>query len=288
MLKSMTGFARVDSSGSWGSAVWEIRSVNHRYLDLSFKLPEALRSIETKIREQLSKRFSRGKIECSLRFHAAANSETALQLNQGMVDAILGTEKQIIQHTERHGELSIYELLRWPGVVTTLEADVSHAVEPVIDILLKGLDALESHRANEGEKLVQVIQSKLEGIQQQVAIAQTTSQTSLQQAEDKIKDRFASLEMDLDTQRFEQELAILLQKMDVTEELDRLRLHHDEVSRIISKPGVVGRRLDFLMQELNREANTLASKSCDVRLTNAAVELKVLIEQIREQVQNIE
>jgi uncharacterized protein (TIGR00255 family) len=288
MLTSMTAFARAENEGDWGNAVWEIRSVNHRYLDVNFKLPECFRQLEQALRGITGDSLSRGKVDCYLKYSATLADEVSLGLNQSLVKALLNSEKELVQLTGKNDSLALADILKWPGVLVQSEPDDILAYQPLLELFKTALAELKNVRKTEGKSLVEIISKRLQAIETLVVEAQTIAKKMQQSQKKRLIERFNELVVEADRQRVEQELALMLQKLDVSEELDRILLHCDAVQQQISKPGVVGRRLDFLMQELNREANTLASKAQDARLTNAAVELKVLIEQIREQVQNIE
>lgn len=287
MTLSMTAFARKDQQSDLANYTWEIRSVNSRYLELHFRLPESLRAIEGALRERLRKQLSRGKVECSLRFNPlqqeqdlSINAELVAQINQAADDVhgIIGPGNA----------LNALEILKWPGVISQGDLDQELAGKEALSLFDEALADLIAMREREGSELKTFIQQRLDGIAEQVDNVKAMLPEILQAQRDNLKNKLDTLVQDVDPDRFEQEMVILLQKADVDEELDRLEAHLKEVTRILNQKGAVGRRLDFMMQELNREANTLSSKSISHLTTQIAVELKVLIEQMREQIQNIE
>ncbi|OBW92705.1 YicC/YloC family endoribonuclease [Gallibacterium salpingitidis] len=286
MIYSMTAFARHEIQAEWGSAVWEIRSVNQRYLETFFRLPEQFRSLENNLREVLRQRLSRGKVECSLRVELS-HSNVGLNLNQALASQVIDSLRWIKSEL-KEGEINPIDVLRYPGVVDDPSVDldlISQAILAGFNTLLNDFIAM---RAREGEKLAEAILSRLQGVGQEVAFVRQKMPEVLQWQRERILQRFEEVQLQLDPTRLEQEMILLAQRVDVAEELDRLEMHIKETANILQKGGVVGRRLDFMMQELNRESNTLASKSINTEITNSAVTLKVLIEQMREQVQNIE
>ena len=286
MIYSMTAFARHEIQAEWGSAVWEIRSVNQRYLETFFRLPEQFRSLENNLREVLRQRLSRGKVECSLRVELS-HSNVGLNLNQALASQVIDSLRWIKSEL-KEGEINPIDVLRYPGVVDDPSVDldlISQAILAGFNTLLNDFIAM---RAREGEKLAEAILSRLQGVGQEVAFVRQKMPEVLQWQRERILQRFEEVQLQLDPTRLEQEMILLAQRVDVAEELDRLEMHIKETTNILQKGGVVGRRLDFMMQELNRESNTLASKSINTEITNSSVTLKVLIEQMREQVQNIE
>lgn len=286
MIYSMTAFARQEIQAEWGSAVWEIRSVNQRYLETFFRLPEQFRSLENTLRESLRQRLSRGKIECNLRVEISQSS-TGLNLNRELAAQVIDSLRWIKDELQQ-GEINPIDVLRYPGVVDDPSVDLDEIAQEILqgfDTLLTDFIAM---RAREGEKLAEAISSRLEGIQTEVNFVRQKMPEILQWQRERLLQRFEEVQLQLEPTRLEQEMILLAQRVDVAEELDRLEMHIKETKDILRKGGVVGRRLDFMMQELNRESNTLASKSINTDVTNSAVTLKVLIEQMREQVQNIE
>lgn len=287
MIYSMTAFARQEIKQDWGTAVWEIRSVNQRYLETYFRLPENFRSLENNLREKLRTRLTRGKIECSLRIESAQQIGQ-LQLNQALAQQVLQSLQWLKSENANEGEINLTDVLRYPGVVEAPQQDLDRIS---LD-LLSGFDALLDEfitmRGREGEKLQDIIGQRLTAIEAEAAKVRAQMPQILQWQRERLLQRFEEVQVQLEPQRLEQEMILLAQRVDVAEELDRLQMHVKETQRILNKGGAVGRKLDFMMQELNRESNTLASKSINADVTASAVELKVLIEQMREQIQNLE
>jgi len=287
MIYSMTAFSRVEVKGDWGNAIWEIRSVNQRFLETYFRLPEQFRGMEPLLRERFRKQLNRGKVECNLRFNANPAAKSEVSINEKLA-------LQLIQHANWVNEQTLnsqvnpLEVMRWPGVMEAAEADISAIQTELLagfDVALKDFIAA---RASEGENLKAMIEQRLEAITFEAEKVQAFMPEVIEWQRKRITDKFTDANIDLDSTRVEQELVLLAQKMDVAEELDRLNSHVSETNKILKKGGAQGRRLDFMMQEFNREANTLGSKSINTDITASAVELKVLIEQMREQIQNIE
>ncbi len=288
MTLSMTAFARKERELPAGALVWELRSVNHRYLELSLKLPEEVRSLEPQVREVVAKRLGRGKIDCTLRLSIGAQSSAQLALDQGMVTRLMELARGIESVGENIEPLRAVDILRWPGVLATPALDAQALGEAALALLDAALDDMVATRKREGTRLREIIEQRLSGMRAIVAEVQAIVPQLAQDYRERLRARLSELRQEVDAERLEQEIVLFAQRADVHEEIDRLSTHIDEVGRVLSQSGPQGRRLDFLMQELNREANTLGSKAADIRLTNAAVDLKVLIEQMREQVQNIE
>ena len=288
MIRSMTAFAREQGHGEYGELTWEIRSVNHRFLESTVRLPEELRAIEPVVRERVTLRLGRGKVECNLRFKAATAAATELKVNDGLVDQILAAADKMAHRLHSSHQLSIMDLLRWPGVLETAEQDFTPLQEAAVELLDKTIDSLLDAREREGGRLAELIAQRITLMRAQVELARERMPQVIAAVRDRLRSRLAEVAETLDQARLEQEMALLAQRLDVDEEMDRLRTHLDEVERVLKQDEPVGRRLDFLMQELNREANTLGSKSADSETTAVSVEMKVLIEQMREQVQNIE
>ena len=285
-ISSMTAFAQRHVDTSWGSASWELRSVNHRYLEPSFKLPESWRALEPALRERIRQHLKRGKLECTLKLQL--NSQQALQLNRELAQQVLDSAHALRADIAHAAPINVLEVLRWPGVMESGQVDGDTVGK---DLLAAFDNALQDHIANrqrEGAALATLIEQRLDNIADIVAEVRRFMPDVIGQQRDKLQQRIAEMSVELDPQRLEQEVALIAQKADVDEELDRLDTHVTEVRRVLQNGGPVGRRLDFLMQELNREANTLSSKAVVADSTQAAVELKVLIEQMREQIQNIE
>jgi len=290
MIRSMTGFARTECDAPWGSVAWELRSVNHRYLEISQRLPEDLRALETRFRQQVAARLKRGKVDCTLRVKWEAAGDRELALDMVLAERVTEAAARI---RTRVGELAMpgtIDLLRWPGVVREQERDLEPVADLAADALAQALDELDAARQREGERLATALAERCDAIAALVEQVRSALPAIRAGLRTRLLERLGTLDLDVDPQRLEQELAIQLGKMDVDEELDRLASHIAEVRRILAAGAdeANGRRLDFLMQEFNREANTLGSKSVDGETTRIAVELKVLIEQMREQVQNIE
>lgn len=288
MTNSMTAFSRSADEQAWGSLVWEIRSVNHRYLDVIIKLPEDLRSIENTVRTHLTKSVKRGKIECNLRYRSGNNQPVEVHINEANADAILKACQLISKRLHQPSEMNVLEVLKWPGVVDESETDLKPVVDVAQSLFEVALKELCEARQSEGGRLQEMIETRCTAMKEIVSTERSRRPQLLKQTREKLLQRVEELSVSHDKDRFEQELAYIAQKMDVDEELDRIESHFVEIEKIFKRNEPVGRRLDFIMQELNREANTLGSKSTDIETTQASVELKVLIEQMREQVQNIE
>ncbi len=287
MIYSMTAFAHLELKKEWGNAVWEIRSVNQRFLETYFRLPEAFRNLEMTLRERLRTTLTRGKVECSLRIELNANQNNGLALNQEYAKQVISS-LQWLKETAQEGEINLVDILRFPGVVDNQNQDLDQISQDLLDGFEQILAEFIAMRGREGANLQALIQQRLDAIATEATKVQAQMPSVLQWQKDRLQQRFDELNLQLDSQRLEQEMVLLAQKVDVAEELDRLQLHVKETTSILKKGGAVGRKLDFMMQELNREANTLASKSINADVTNSAVELKVLIEQMREQIQNLE
>lgn len=288
MIRSMTAFGREGIQQDWGSLHWEVRSVNHRYLEVSTRLPEDFRSLEMPIRTLVGKKLGRGKVDCNLRFKPAEGRDTEFMLNTELAQKISNASREIDGLLYSAAPINSMDILRWPGVLQSAEMDMDALQQQAMSLLETALDELVETRLREGERLKMVLEERLTSIQAIVTDTRTRLPDILQRMRDKLTARLVELKAELDADRLEQEMVMLAQKMDVDEELERLGAHIDEVQRVLGEKKPVGRRLDFLMQELHREANTLGSKSVDTETTKASVDLKVLIEQMREQVQNIE
>lgn len=287
MIYSMTAFAHLELKKEWGNAVWEIRSVNQRFLETYFRLPEAFRNLEMTLRERLRTALTRGKVECSLRIELNTNQNNGLTLNQEYAKQVISS-LQWLKETAQEGEINLVDILRFPGVVDNQNQDLDQISQDLLEGFEQILAEFIAMRGREGANLQVLIQQRLDAIATEATKVQAQMPSVLQWQKDRLQQRFDELNLQLDPQRLEQEMVLLAQKVDVAEELDRLQLHVKETTSILKKGGAVGRKLDFMMQELNREANTLASKSINADVTNSAVELKVLIEQMREQIQNLE
>ena len=287
MVHSMTAFARNEQATAHGTLSWELRSVNHRYLEPHLRLPEAFRDLECAVREALRQGLARGKVECTLRF-AEESAGKPLQVDSERARQLITAAEQVAALIKQPAPLNPLEVLAWPGVLVADSADPQALNAAALKLFDQALGELKAGRAREGAELAKLLNERLDSILDEVAALRELVPQMLAGQRQKIETRFAEMQAELDPQRLEQELVLLAQKSDVAEELDRLSTHVSEVRRVLKAGGAAGRRLDFLMQELNREANTLGSKAFDPRSTQAAVNLKVLIEQMREQVQNIE
>ena len=288
MIRSMTAFGRQSRQWSWGTLVWEIKSVNHRYLEIYTRMPEDFRALEMRLRSLLGQRLGRGKVDCALRFQKNEVLDTEVSINEELAKQIAAASREVDSYLYNSAPVNSMDVLRWPGVLQTPEMDMDAIHNGAMELLEDSIDELVDTRLREGEKLKQIIEQRLSAMRDVVAEVKDRVPEVLVQMRDKLEARLEEIKTEVDPARVEQELVILTQRMDVDEEMDRLETHIDEVSRVLEKDEPIGRRLDFLMQELNREANTLGSKSQDADMTKASVELKVLIEQMREQVQNIE
>lgn len=288
MPRSMTGFARTSQQHDWGTLTWEIRSVNHRYLEPAFRLPEDLREIEPHLRERIRKALFRGKLEMSLTVQKEEGANQELGLNLARVRQLSEAAQKIGTELHDAAPVNPLEVLRWPGVLQQTELDRDELLQCALTAFDQTLQHLLEHRTREGAELAQFIQQRLDNISAEVVKLRERLPEILAAQREKLKTKIEALQVDLDPERLEQEIALLAQKADVDEELDRLDTHVTEVKHTLGQKNSLGRRLDFLMQELNREANTLSSKAVVAETTQSAVELKVLIEQMREQIQNIE
>jgi uncharacterized protein (TIGR00255 family) len=292
MIRSMTAFASAEADTPWGVLNFELRSVNHRYLELSLRLPDELRAIEPALRERVAAKLTRGKVDVNLRFRAIDAAAGELRLNDAVLDRLEAASRSFAQRFPQLGT-SFTDLLSWPGVVLREEVDSEGLRQAALDLLETALNDMLATRQREGERLGGFLRERLDGIVRIVADVRTWLPDIRNALRLRLEMKLAEIVQVADTARtdsgrLEQELVLQISRIDVDEELDRLSAHIAEAQRILKLPDAVGRRLDFLMQEFNREANTLGSKSVDQRTTQAAVELKVLIEQMREQVQNIE
>ncbi|MDG1834173.1 MAG: YicC family protein [Pseudomonadales bacterium] len=284
MTKSMTAFARSES----GHISWEIRSVNHRYLEVGLKVPDAFRSLEISLRNKLKARLNRGKIDCQLRIGHSQASEANLSIDEKLLEDLTGALATIIPKLETVAPVNPLEVLKWPGLLSEPTEDEETIKRTVVELFDAALAQLIEMRSSEGAELRKIILEKLADLRSIVEQAATEAPIISARQRDKMISKLNDLKIEADPGRIEQELVIMAQKSDVAEELDRLNTHIEEVSATLDSTEAVGRRLDFLMQELNREANTLSSKAVATNTTIQAVELKVAIEQMREQIQNIE
>ena len=287
MIHSMTAFSRIEIKGDWGNAVWEIRSVNQRFLETYFRMPEQFRGLEPVLRERFRKSLNRGKVECNLRFNANPAAKSDLSINAKLAEQLIESANWIMDKAG-NGTLNPLDIMRWPGVMEAQEADMDSISAELLAGFDQALTDFIAARASEGTNMAELIVARLEGITEQAQNVKAHMPDIIKWQRDRIIEKFNDAGIDPESSRLEQELVLLAQKMDVDEEIDRLYSHVKETSKILKKGGPQGRRLDFMMQEFNREANTLGSKSINTDITAAAVELKVLIEQMREQIQNIE
>lgn len=288
MINSMTGFARQAADCQLGTLTWELRTVNHRYLDVQFRLPEELRPNETDLRQQVAAQLKRGKIECFLHFRRAISDSAELRINQDLVQQLRAKLDELSEILHESRAIDPIDVLRWPGVVSETEIDTGPLYEEAKKLLGDTLAALGKMRASEGQRISDMIESRCADIMTISAAVRKRMPDVLAAVRTRQQERIDKLNIEADPARLETELALIAQKLDVDEELDRLDSHISEIREVMGGSEPVGRRLDFLMQELNREANTLGSKSADTETTKSAVELKVLIEQMREQIQNVE
>ncbi|MFZ1343379.1 YicC/YloC family endoribonuclease [Thiothrix eikelboomii] len=288
MIRSMTAFAHHEIASAHGKLSWELRSVNHRYLDISLRVPEEFRSLENNFRTLLQNRLHRGKLEASLRYAAGVGENSAIVVNEPLARALIIACRQIEALTNSTETLKAVDILRWPGVTLDSAPDLEKLGQEAELLLVTALNDLIATREREGKRLAEFIDSRCDQIAEILVRIRKRRPEIISGIKDKIHQRLAELDVIPDNNRLEQELVILAQRLDVDEELDRLMAHLDEINAVLERDEPIGRRMDFLMQELNREANTLASKSNDAETTQAAVDLKVLIEQMREQIQNIE
>ncbi|MGM0481515.1 MAG: YicC/YloC family endoribonuclease, partial [Pseudomonadota bacterium] len=284
MIQSMTGYARFEHKADWGSAVWEIRSVNQRFLETYFRLPESFRSLENSLREQFRKKLQRGKVECKLHLHVEDGQQSELFINEALAKSVIAKAKWVSQHSAA-GQINPIDVLKWPGVVAAQDQDMDSLQKEVLAALDTATADFIDNRKSEGAAIERMLHERLDGVAEQVNFVRQRMPEVMAWQRERLLARFDEVKIELDSQRVEQEMIMLAQKVDVAEELDRLDAHVEEARKILKKGGPCGRRLDFMMQEFNREANTLSSKSISSEITAAAVDLKVLIEQMREQIQ---
>jgi len=288
MTSSMTAFARVHDVDSDGELTWEIRSVNHRFLETMVRLPEELRALDPIVRESVTKRLGRGKVDCSLRYKSAGGAVVGVKVNDRLARQIINCAGEVNKLLHDSSPLRAMDILSWPGVMETEENDLTPLQKRATDCFERAISGLVEAREREGARLAELIAQRCASLRLEVLKVTQMMPLILEGVRERLRTRLSELSEELDPARLEQEIALLAQKLDVEEEMDRLGSHIEEVESVLKRSGPVGRRLDFLMQELNREANTLASKSSDVETTRIGVEMKVLIEQMREQIQNIE
>ena len=288
MIRSMTGFAQSETGTPQGVLLWELRSVNNRYLELQLRLPELFRPIENDVRQLAAARLGRGRVEASLSLRNPQGQPAASRLNLVLARQLIAHAQTLADDLDNPAALSALDLLRWPGVLEQEEQDLSALLPLALAGFESALADLDASRGREGARIEEMFERRLTEIEACVAAVVSRLPTVLVRIRERLAERIAALGIQTDNERLEQEIALLAQKLDVSEELDRLTAHIAEFRSNLRSGVPVGRRLDFLVQELNREANTLGSKSADAETTRAAVDIKVLIEQIREQVQNVE
>ena len=288
MLHSMTGFARESLNTTLGVLTWELKAVNHRYLDLQFRLPEVLRAGEAQFRQQAGERLRRGKIDCGLSFCQTDALHSILELDRELVRTLSSRLEELRSFSHDYGAVNPVDILRWPGVVRTCELDIDALLSDAAALFGRALEARAAMRRSEGKRIHVMLETRCGDILHVAGGIRAGLPALMAAVRERQRERLAQLAVEADPARLETELALIAQKLDVDEELDRLESHVTEIRSVLARDEAVGRRLDFLMQELNREANTLAAKAANTATTRAAVELKVLIEQMREQIQNIE
>lgn len=289
MIRSMTAYAASATASPRGALSWELRSVNHRYLDVSLRLPEDFRPLEPDVRQKFKAALNRGKVEASLRFQADATIASAeVKLNRELARALINARQDLADMSDSAAPPDLVGLLSWPGLVVTERPDMEDERRLALELLDTAIEKFIAARAQEGQALQEMIESRLDGIEAQGVEVRRHLPDIRAALERRFRERLEGLKQPVEPGRIEQEVVLQLQKLDVDEELDRLDAHVAEIRRVLKLDEPVGRRLDFLMQELNREANTLGSKAALAEVGQAAVELKVLIEQMREQIQNVE
>ena len=288
MIHSMTAYGRTEDKKNDNSIACEIRTINHRYLEISIRMPEELRSLEQKIRENISQKLKRGKIDCNIRIDKNTSKNDPLLINQDVLKKVIDAAENTSINLSNPSALSALDLIQWPGVLEKDSLEPTKINKSILKLLGQTLDVVIDTRKREGEKIKKMLVQRCSKIKKIVSNTQKKMPMIQKKLREKLKQRAKELVNELDNDRLEQELLFISQKMDIAEEIDRLLAHTEEVERVLDQSGPIGRRLDFLMQELNRESNTLGSKSNHLHTSNASVELKVLIEQMREQIQNIE
>ena len=288
MIRSMTGFARRERQGVWGTLSCELRTVNHRYLEVSLRLPDELRALDNEIRQLIAAALRRGKVDANIYLKSAAGNQRALELDLNLLNEVIGRVHEVRERIQDTAAVSPLDLLRWPGVVREAEMDAAPIIAAALELAREALSELNETRQREGQRIRELLLARCTAMRAQTQSVKLRLPEVSQRLRERIKDRITQLGMAPDNERLEQELVMYAHKMDVDEELDRLVGHLDEVQAALNSSEPAGRRLDFLMQELNREANTLSSKSQDSETTKAAVDMKVMIEQMREQIQNVE
>jgi len=288
MIASMTGFARREASAEWGTLVCELRSVNHRFLEAGFRLPDELRSAEGELRTRLAQKVRRGKVDCTMSYRRPAGATGVMDVDPLALERLLTATQTVARAAHGPATVNVLDVLRWPGVLREDAGDSGALLAAAGALFAATLDELSAARTREGRRLREVLEQRCTGLEALITAVRARLPEVQARARARLAERLAELTAAVDHERLEQELALLLQRLDVDEELERLTGHVAEVRRVIGGGEPAGRRLDFLMQELNREANTLSSKSQDLETTRSAVDMKVVIEQMREQVQNAE
>jgi uncharacterized protein (TIGR00255 family) len=288
MVQSMTAFARLEKRGDWGTASCEIRTTNHRYLELFFRLPDNFTFIEPQLRNQIRKDLQRGKFECFIRFQSDVTQINSININKSLIDQLINVTREIEKSAGLQTQINLLDILRWPGVVQNQEIDLTTAQAVILSLFQETLNDLIQMRMREGESLKNFLSQRVQEMSTNIDNIRNKIPQLNGNMRAKLLAKCSELKLSIEPQRFEQELVLYLQKIDVTEEIDRATTHLIEVTRALTAGGMVGRRLDFLMQELNREINTLGSKINDKDISRVVVDLKVLLEQMREQIQNIE
>lgn len=288
MARSMTAFARLETLGAWGRAVWELRSVNHRYIEIGLRLPEDFRTLEGEVRARIAQQLNRGKVDCVLRFDPSAGDNFELRVNEALARQVVRAAESIAGMATAAVPIDPLEVLRWPNVIDAPDIDFEELAQTLLAQLDTAIEQLIDTRTREGDKLQALVLDRCAAMRLLTTRLRGRVPEIIAAIRNRHEQRIQELGAGLDLARVEQECALLAQRLDVAEELDRLEAHLAEVQRVLAQSQPIGRRLDFLMQELNREANTLGSKSAHIDTSGASVELKVLIEQIREQIQNIE
>ena len=288
MIASMTGFARREASGEWGTLVCELRSVNHRFLEAAFRLPDELRSAEGELRTRLAHKLRRGKVDCTMSYRRPSGVAGTFEVDAHALERLLHAAQTVARSLHGPATVNVLDVLRWPGVLHEEGIDGEPLLAAAGGLFAATLEDLSAARAREGQRLRELLEQRCGALEALVAAVRARVPEVQARARARLAERIAELAAQVDRERLEQELALLLQRLDIDEELERLTGHVAEVRRVIGGGEPAGRRLDFLMQELNREANTLSSKSQDLETTRSAVDMKVVIEQMREQVQNAE
>lgn len=292
-MYSMTAFSRKTARNEEITATWEIKSVNHRYLDITFRIPETVRALEINLRNYLRKKINRGKLDCTLNYKINPASVNQLKLNTKLVQLLANSSQQVATIVKQSSKLEVMDIditkiLAWPEVIEAPEVEFEQINDSIITLFQQATEDLIAKRKREADALEPLIVNRLDKIASFTQQIQDAQGKSVNLQREKLYDQFQQAQINLDRERLEQEMVYIAQKIDITEEIDRLNIHSNEAKKVIINGGVIGRRLDFLLQEMNRETNTIAAKSSHADATSASIEIKVLIEQLREQIQNIE